>query len=120
MLPVLWEIFCRKPIYGSGPDQYQFELTRRAMPYLVAEQRTISAHNLLLLLLVETGLIGLFVFSMGLKPVLTAAWRLRSRSLGWLPLAMIAPLALAGATVSNPSSSPIFWLAVGYGLTGGE
>jgi len=119
MFPVLWEIFLRNPIYGSGPDQYQFELTRRAMPYLVAEQRTISAHNLLLLLLVETGLVGLLLFSFGLKSALAAAWRARRKSLGWLPLALIVPLAIAGATVSNPSSTPIFWFAIAYALSGG-
>jgi len=119
MFPVLWEIFLRNPIYGSGPDQYQFELTRRAMPYLVAEQRTISAHNLLLLLLVETGVIGLLLFSLGLKDALIAAWRARKKSLGWLPLALIVPLVTAGATVSNPSSSPIFWFAIAYALSGG-
>jgi len=119
MLPVLWEIFLRSPIYGSGPDQYQFELTRRAMPYLVREQKTISAHNLLLLLLVETGAIGLFLFAFGLKEAMVAAWRGR-HACGWLPLAMIAPLVIAGATCSNPSSSGIFWLAIAYALSGCE
>ncbi len=32
---MLWDIFLRSPVYGSGPDQYQFELTRRAMPHLI-------------------------------------------------------------------------------------
>ena len=52
MIPVLWEIFLRSPITGTGPDRYQYELTRRAMPYLAEKQRTISAHNGALLLLV--------------------------------------------------------------------
>jgi O-antigen ligase len=119
MLPVLWEIFLRSPIYGTGPDQYQFELTRRAMPYLVREQRTISAHNLALLLLVETGLIGFLLFSFGLKEALIGAWRARVNACGLLPLALIMPLTLAAATASNPSSAPIFWLAMAYALAGG-
>jgi len=119
MIPVLWEIFLRHPIYGSGPDQYQFELTRRAMPYLVQEQRTISAHNLALLLLVETGLIGFVLVGLGLKEALAAAWRARLGSAGFLPLALILPMLVAGAISSNPSSSPVFWLGVAYALAGG-
>ena len=120
MFPVLWEIFLRSPIYGSGPDQYQFELTRRAMPYLIEEQRTISAHNLALLLLVETGIFGFLLFSFGLAAALAAAWRARVKSCGLLPLAMILPLTIAAVVSSNPSSAPIFWLAIAYGLAGGR
>ena len=120
MLPVLWEMFLRHPMSGSGPDQYQFELTRRAMPYLVREQRTISAHNLFLLVLVETGVIGFFPFFFGLKSVLTAAWRARSGASGVLPLALVLPVVIAAGTSSNPSSSEIFWLAIAYGLAGGN
>src|SRR5438034_10158229 len=87
MAPVLWEIFLRSPIYGTGPDQYQFELTRRAMPYLIQEQRTISSHNLALLLLVETGLLGFLLFSLGLKEALAAGWRARGQFYWSLPLA---------------------------------
>jgi len=55
MIPVLWDIFLRSPITGTGPDRYQYELTRRAMPYMTEKQQTINSHNLALLLLVETG-----------------------------------------------------------------
>ena len=71
MAPVLWEIFLRSPIYGIGPDRYEFELTRRAMPYLVRDQKTIASHNLLLLLLVETGIIG----CLSLEPGCGVCWR---------------------------------------------
>src|ERR1043166_5693055 len=69
MFPVLWEIFLRSPIY---------------------------AHNLLLLVLVETGVIGLIPVALAFKTALGAAWRARTKSLGWLPLALIVPLTLAG------------------------
>src|SRR6202043_130641 len=98
MAPVLWEMFLRSPIYGLGPDAYDFELTRRAMPYLIKQQNLIVAHNLALLLLVETGLIGFLLFSFGLKAALVAAWRARLNPCGSLPLALLLPLTIGGAT----------------------
>jgi hypothetical protein len=118
MAPVLWEMFLRSPIYGSGPDDYEFELTRRAMPYLIQMQKLIASHNLLLLLLVETGIIGLLLFSFGLKAALLAAWRARLRPCGSLPLALLLPLAIGGLTVCNPSHYLVFWVAVAYALAG--
>jgi O-antigen ligase len=118
MAPVLWEMFLRSPIYGSGPDRYQFELTRRAMPYLIGQQRTISAHNLVLLLLVETGVIGFVLFSFGVGAALTAAWRARLNACGSLPLALILSLTVTGVIVSDPSHHLVFWFALAYALAG--
>jgi len=118
MIPVLWEIFLRSPIYGSGPDRYQYELTRRAMPYLAEKQQTISAHNLALLLLVETGMIGFVLFAVGLSKALLSAWKARLGSCGLLPLAWLLPLSIAGLTIASPIYNPVFWLALGYALAG--
>ncbi len=119
MIPVLWDMFTRSPWFGSGPDRYQLELTRRAMPYLIDEQhRTIVAHNLPLLLMVETGLLGLFLFAMGTGRALLAAWRAREGACGLLPLACLLPVCLAGMTVSSPIFEPIFWFSVAFGLAG--
>jgi len=111
-------MFLRSSIYGSGPDRYQFELTRRAMPYLIRQQRTVAAHNLVLLLLVETGVIGFLVFSFGVGAALTAAWRARLNACGSLPLALILPLTVAGVIVSDPSHHLVFWFALAYALAG--
>lgn len=118
MMPVLFEMFLRSPIYGSGPDQYQFELTRRAMPYLLKAPRTIAAHNLVLLLLVETGVIGLLLFAPGVGLGLTSAWRACRKPAGSLPLALFLPLVIAGTIVSNPSHDLVFWFAMSYALAG--
>jgi hypothetical protein len=118
MIPVLWEMFLRSPIYGSGPDGYEFELTRRTMPYLLKDQRMIVSHNLALLLLVETGIIGLLLFSSGLKAGLVSAWRARLKPCGSLPLALILPLTIAAVTVSDPSHDLVFWFAMAYALAG--
>jgi O-antigen ligase len=118
MAPVLWEIFLRNPVLGSGPDGYEFELTRRAMPYLIKEQQLIASHNLALLLLVETGILGLLLFSSALMAGLAAAWRARLESCGSLPLALLLPLAIGGATLCNPSNLLVFWVAMAYALAG--
>jgi O-antigen ligase len=118
MFPVLWDMFLRHPWLGSGPDRYQLELTRRALPGLMAEGKTISSHHLALMQLVETGLLGFTVFSVGLALAVRAAWRARKQPCGWLPLAMLLPLVIAGLTISNPSYMPAYWLAIAYGLAG--
>jgi O-antigen ligase len=118
MIPVLWEMFLRSPVYGSGPDDYQFELTRRAMPHLLREQRLVTAHNLALKLLVETGLMGFLLFAWGVKSGLMSAWKARCKPCGPLPLAFILPLAIAGIIVSDPSHLLVFWFAVAYALAG--
>jgi O-Antigen ligase len=118
MAPVLWEMFLRSPLYGLGPDSYHWELTRRAMPYLFNEGMLIDAHNLLLQLLVETGIIGLLLFSLGVKAALLSAWKARLNSCGPLPLALLLPIVISGATISLPSYHPAFWLATAYALAG--
>jgi len=118
MAPVLWEMFLRSPLYGSGPDRYQFELTRRAMPHLIRQQRTVAAHNLALLLLVETGVMGFLLFWLGVGTALKAAWRARLNACGPLPLALILPLAVAGLIVCDPSHHMVFWFALAYALAG--
>jgi O-antigen ligase len=118
MMPVLWEMFLRSPVYGSGPDHYQMELTRRAMPHLVREQRTISAHNLVLLLLVETGVVGFLVFATGLGKVLLSAWRARTTQEGFLPVALVVPYLISASLFANPLGNQVFWFVIAYGLTG--
>jgi O-antigen ligase len=116
MIPVLWEIFLRSPITGTGPDRYQYELTRRAMPYLTEKQQTISCHHLALLLLVETGVIGFIVFSIGLGLALISAWRARHGPYGLLPMAWLLPMTLGGLTICSNLFAPVFWIAIAYSL----
>jgi hypothetical protein len=116
MAPVLWDIFLRSPVYGSGPDRYQYELTRRALPYQAEKQHTVPSHNLALLLLVETGIIGFAVFAVGLGKALVAAWRARGGPLGLLPLAWLLPITIAGLTVASELFTPSLWFVVAYAL----
>jgi O-antigen ligase len=119
MIPVLWEIFLRSPVYGSGPDGYAFELTRRAMPHLLQHQVVVSSHNLALKLLVETGLIGFVLFGWGvIKPGLMSAWKARLKPCGSLPLALLLPLIIVGCISAEPSYYLVFWFAMAYALAG--
>jgi O-antigen ligase len=118
MIPVLWEIFLRSPIYGSGPDGYLFELTRRAMPHLLQEPILVSSHNLALKLLAETGLIGFVLFVAGLRAGLVSAWKARLKTCGSLPLALLLPLVIAGCISAEPSYYLVFWFALTYALAG--
>jgi hypothetical protein len=116
MLPVMWDIGKRTPVFGSGPARYQRELTRRAMPYLIRERMNISAHNLLMALFLETGIIGVVVFGWGLILTLIAAWRARRCSLGIVPFAMLLPLFLLACTSNGATGNPVFWFAITYCL----
>jgi O-antigen ligase len=78
----------------------------------------IDSHNAVLLLLVETGLIGFLLFSTGVGMALAGAWRAWRRADDPLPLALLLPTVIAAATVANPAQHLIFWLVVAYGLTG--
>jgi O-antigen ligase len=116
MIPVLWEIFLRSPVYGSGPDHYQFELTRRTMPDRFREQILVSSHNLALKLLVETGLIGFLLFAWCVKAGMVSAWKARLKRCGCLPLALLLPLVIAGCIAAEPSHYLVFWFAMAYAL----
>ncbi|MDB6035150.1 MAG: hypothetical protein JWM16_5488, partial [Verrucomicrobiales bacterium] len=105
-------------VLGSGPDDYQHELTRRAMPYLLKKNTTIVAHNLPLLLLVETGVAGFFIFARGFGMTLASAWRARTQPVGLLAFAMMVPLTIAAITSSDPHYQSAFWFAAAYALAG--
>ena len=119
MAPVLWNLFLRSPVYGLGPDGYEYPLTRGAMPYLIDDGKLIDSHNLVLMLLVETGITGFFLYAMGVWPALVAAWKGRLNPIcGPLPLALLLPFVIGAFTVSNPMHGMAFWVTLAYGLIG--
>ena len=117
MAPVLWDMFLQSPVFGLGPDNYDFKLTREAMPYLIDQGQLIESHNLALLLLVETGIIGFLLYTMGFRMPLVTAWKARLKS-GPLPLALLLPFAIIALTISNPIHDMTLWVAMAYGLVG--
>ena len=77
---VAWNMFCDRPLFGCGFDQY----TREKMPYLadrsgsypLEKTRHYVQHNAFLALLVETGLVGMGLFCVLLFLWTRSAWRL--------------------------------------------
>ena len=118
MYPVLWEMFLRSPLYGGGPGVYRDELTRKAMPHWIKKGEMVTSHNLLLRLLVETGLVGFVIFMAGIVIAVRAAWRARAGSCGLAPLAMLLPLVTVGSVFNDPTANPAYWFAIAYALAG--
>jgi hypothetical protein len=117
MVPALVRIYLKSPLYGHGPDHYREELTWRTMPdRILSGKKTISAHNLLLLTLVETGLIGFLLVATGIGLGVKSAWRARWGPLFLIPLALIVPLVVVGIVSGAPHYAPAFWVAMAYAL----
>tara|TARA_R110002049_G_scaffold2750_2_gene21461 strand:- start:244889 stop:246322 length:1434 start_codon:yes stop_codon:yes gene_type:complete len=99
---VAWEMFKAKPIVGHGFGHY-FEHNspfhdNRSYDLPLAEVREYAQHNTFLMLLVDTGAVGLLAYSVLLLMLFAVAWQLacrrgcnaESNQIGLLVLAMIA------------------------------
>jgi len=84
------EMISERPLTGWGPVTGLNELGER-LQYRVPGGRYLvrDAHNLVLHLLLEVGIIGTVPFLIGLLLVSKAAWRGRKGSLGLAPLALL-------------------------------
>jgi O-antigen ligase len=114
MFPVLWRMFLTKPIVGLGPDAYKYEMTRRALPGWWARGKLISAHNLVLLLLVETGLVGFTIYSLGFLSVGKRAFRAWREHRCMLPLALFIALAVLAILAGVVHYNRVYWLVMAY------
>jgi hypothetical protein len=99
-----------EPIFGWQPVRSTFELGRR-----VKVRGGKDAHNLLLYLLIEVGLVGTVPFLVGLWLCIRAAWKARKGTMGILPLALLAAL-LAGSVVGTTLANKTTWLLLALGL----
>jgi O-antigen ligase len=101
------EMIAEKPLLGWRPVVWAYELgSREGRHYRVRD-----AHNLVLHLLLEVGLLGAVPFLIGLGLCVRAAWIARVRSLGLLPLAWLVN-AIATGMILTPIRNKCFWLAV--------
>jgi hypothetical protein len=119
MYPILWEMYQRSPVYGSGPDGYMFEMTKRVRPTFARRGMWLPAHNLILLMLVETGALGLAIFLYGIAAALKAAWRARTTQWELVPLALLVSVMVFSTFTGAPHYRKAFWLVVTYALAGG-
>jgi O-antigen ligase len=78
-----------------------------------------DAHNLVLYLLLEVGVLGTVPALIGLWLVIRAAWKGRFGPLGAAPLALVATVMTAGLTHTFITRKPM-WLALAVGLASGS
>jgi len=99
MARYLVHIFGRSPLWGSGPEGYRIQVAE--LSYSQGQAfADMTAHNNLLMVAVENGLLGLLPFLYAQFWLLATAWRLR-RTAGNLPVAAITPVFLMGMTTGN-------------------
>jgi O-antigen ligase len=99
MTGYLVDVFSRSPLWGSGPEGYRSLIAQ--LSYSEGQAFVgMTAHNNLLMVAAENGLLGLLPFLYALCWLLAAAWRLRP-AVGNLPAAAITPVLLLGMTTGN-------------------
>jgi O-antigen ligase len=98
------------PMVGWGRTTGFEELGSR-----IGLEGRIDAHNFLLYLLLEVGLIGTVPFLTGLGLCLWAAWRARAGPFGILPLALLVSL-LATMMTHTGLTAKQFWLFLALAL----
>ena len=109
IMPQAWAMFLDKPVLGWGPISYLFELGRRT------GVMSRDAHNLYLLVLIETGLLGAIPFFAGLWLSLRSAWRARFGREGVLPMAMLVCLLIINVGGAMQARK-MFWVLMAYVL----
>jgi O-antigen ligase len=121
LFPAAWQMFKEKPLAGWGPIRYRYHLGDR-MPKEAFYGRDVTQtdpHNLYLVILTETGLLGAVPFFAALWLCGRAAWRARDSIQGVLPLAMLVCLLTINMTASGYNRK-LFWIVLAYALASGS
>jgi len=105
IMPTSLKMFLERPLLGWRPIIYERELGRRLGGYRK------DAHNILLQLLLEGGIVGTVPFLMGLWRCAQTAWQARTGRLGLLPLALLITV-LAAAMAQPFLLMKWFWLVL--------
>jgi O-antigen ligase len=109
IVPAALEMVAERPMFGWQPVRFQYELERR----LSGSYHTGSkdAHNLLLHLLLEVGMVGTVPFLVGLWWCGYRAWKACTGDLGLLSLALFFAALAASMTHTDLARKP-FWLVL--------
>ena len=107
LFPAAWEMTKQKPFVGWGPINNRYEL-ERYVPRVELPSR--EAHNVVLELLTQTGLLGAVPFLIGLALCVRAAWIARVGPHGVIPLTVIASVLIAQMATSGLYTK-VYWLA---------
>jgi O-antigen ligase len=106
---ITWEgmdMVLERPLLGWKPVEFWAELGRRHKG--LWEQA--DAHNLYLHLLLEVGAVGTFPFLVGLWLCTRSAWRVRTRTLGSVPLALMLTILVATLGLTWVARKPLWFV----------
>jgi O-antigen ligase len=113
--PTAWAMFNEKPLTGWGPVNAEYELGMRLAH---DEETSKNAHNMVLQVLMTSGIVGAIPFLAGTLLALFAAWRSRNGPRGIVPLALMATILVANMS-GNWTSNKLHWLVVAYAVSSG-
>ena len=120
---VAWGMFVDQPVRGEGLGSFG-DFYRQSGAFDLDEERQTDPHNQLLLLLAETGVVGLTLTSLLLRDMLTRAWPRRDAEGRWakasILVAVLAALmhSLAEPVFRNPASVGLVALLLGLASNG--
>lgn len=112
IFPVAAEMTLERPLFGWGPIEFFYELGQRTGRVW----KTMDAHNLLLHLMLEVGLVGTIPFLVGLWLCTRAAWKGRSGEYGLLPLSLMVTTMVVNMSVVALNRKPM-WLVLALALS---
>jgi O-antigen ligase len=99
------EMISERPFVGWGPSEFNYELGSR-----VGKVQS-NAHNIVLHVFLEVGIIGAVPFLIGVWLCGKGAWTARHRNLGLLPLALLIA-SLTGGMAHNSIYSKAQWFVL--------
>jgi O-antigen ligase len=107
--PTAIDMILERPIFGWHPTIWDYELGRR-----IGLLSGKDAHNFVLSILLEVGVVGASPFFVGVWLCGRLAWRARRGSLGVLPLALMVTALTSSMSVTDfiLSSSKLHWLVM--------
>jgi O-antigen ligase len=109
IVPASIDMFLERPVLGWGPVNLWSELSARIGEIWSAK----DAHNLYFHLLLEVGIVGAAPFFAALYLCARAAWRARTGSFGYLPLALMATVLSANLAHTYLTRKPQ-WLFLAF------
>lgn len=111
IIPAAMAMVAEKPVLGWKPILYWEELGRRTGRVFGSR----DAHNLVLHLLLEVGIVGAVPFLIGIALCIRGAWRARNHPIGILPFALLMTSLSSNLSLTYIARKPqwlIFALAV--------
>jgi O-antigen ligase len=108
------EMIAEKPIWGWQPTVAFLERAWR-----LGRKGGMDAHNLILYVLLEVGVVGTIPFIIGVASCVRQSWKARVGRLGILPVALLGVMLAANMTHTSLKYKPT-WFFLALGLAAGS